>query len=134
MAFQRDDSNGHHDVNLTPLIDVSLVLVVILLLTSPLALESSILVRSNAASGKKAAKDTKMDYVELRIVSRDVVEVNRKAVDRMTLKQTLAPLVEGSTSGRVILTCAGDVPHGVFVDVLDQIKQSGAADIAVTGN
>lgn len=134
MAFQHDGSEGHNEVNLTPLIDVSLVLVVILLLASPLALESSILVRNNQASGRRANKDTKIDYVELRIVSRDVVEVNRKPVERMDLEKTLRPLLEASSSGRVVLTCAGDVPHGVFVDVLDQTKQSGAADIAVTGN
>jgi len=134
MAFQREGSEGNHEVNLTPLIDVSLVLVVILLLASPLALESSILVRNNAAHGRRANQDTKIDYVELRIVSRDVVEVNRKPVDRMELQKTLRPLLEASSSGRVVLSCAGDVPHGVFVDVLDQAKQSGAADIAVTGN
>lgn len=133
MAFQREGSEGHHEVNLTPLIDVSLVLVVILLLASPLALESSILVR-DTSSGKKASKNTKMDYVELNIVSRDVVEVNRKAVEVDNLEETLRPLLAQSSSGRVVVTCAGQVPHGVFVDVLDQAKQSGASTIGVTGN
>jgi biopolymer transport protein ExbD len=47
-----NDSN--HDVNMTPLIDVSLVLVVMLLLATPLAFESSIDVKNAAQAARKA--------------------------------------------------------------------------------
>ena len=47
MAFTPwQNKTREHEVNLTPLIDVSLVLVVMLLLATPLAFESSIKVRA----------------------------------------------------------------------------------------
>ena len=56
--FQKkfEEDEAFRDVNLTPLIDVALVLVVILLLATPLAFESSILVRNTATRGNQAEK------------------------------------------------------------------------------
>jgi biopolymer transport protein ExbD len=49
----RKGESGSYEPNMTPLIDVSLVLVVILMVATPLALQSSIGV-SRAANGAKA--------------------------------------------------------------------------------
>lgn len=122
-----------NEINMTPLIDVSLVLVVMLLLTTPLAFESSITIRKSEASAKTAKKTEKIERVELRIVSDTNVQVNRTLVAREDLIPTLRPLLEKSKDRQVIITCADDVSHKVFVDVLDQAKLCGASDIAVTG-
>jgi biopolymer transport protein ExbD len=127
------DGKGMNDINMTPLIDVSLVLVVMLLLTTPLAFESSITVRKSEASAKAAKKVEKIERVELRIVSDTDVQVNRTLVTREELAATLRPLLENSETRQVVVDCADDVSHGVFVDVLDQAKLCGAKDIAVTG-
>ncbi len=53
---------------MTPLIDVSLVLVVILLLATPLAFESSIAIKQAAISGKQANEESKKERVEIDIL------------------------------------------------------------------
>lgn len=126
-------TKGLHEINMTPLIDVSLVLVVMLLLLTPLAFESSIAVRKAAASAKRSEKREKEERVELKIVSEDEVMVNRKIVLRSDLGTTLRPLLADKVQRRVVIDCADDVSHGVFVDVLDQAKLCGAGDIAVLG-
>jgi biopolymer transport protein ExbD len=56
MAIRRSHAPpGIHDPNLTPLIDVSLVLVVILLVATPFALQSGIGVARAPQSGKTGA-------------------------------------------------------------------------------
>lgn len=122
-----------HDINMTPLIDVSLVLVVMLLLLTPLAFESSIAVRKAVASSKKSAKREKQERVELRVVSEDSVLVNRTLVARAELSDMLRPLLEDKIQRRVIVECYDHVSHGTFVDVLDQAKLCGAGEIAVLG-
>ena len=122
-----------HEVNMVPLVDVSLVLVVILMLATPLALESSIAVRKSQASARQAEVKMKAERIELNIVSEDNVLVNRILVRRNKLGMTLRPLLEKSDLRQVVVVCADDVPHGAFVDVLDQAKMCGAVDIAVTG-
>lgn len=133
--FQKklDEEGAFRDVNLTPLIDVALVLVVILLLATPLAFESSILVRNTSTRGKQAEKKTKDEHVELRILDDDVVRVNRTPVARSELSAALRPLLDDTGSRRVVVACDNEVSHGAFVNVLDQAKVSGAAEIAVMG-
>jgi biopolymer transport protein ExbD len=122
-----------HEINVTPIIDVSLTLVVILLLLTPLVFESSIAVRKAMASARAAAKDEKQERVELGIVSEDSVTVNRRLVARADLSGVLAPLLEEKAEKRVVIECADRVSHGAFVNVLDQAKLCGASEIAVQG-
>ena len=117
---------------MTPLIDVSLVLVVMLMLATPLAFESSITVRKTTKSAKAAEKESKSERVELYVVSEDSVRVNRTIVAREQLLIFLTPLVHGSSHRLVIIKCNSEISHGAFVDVLDQTKMSGAMKIAVT--
>ena len=120
------------EVNLTPLIDVSLVLVVMLLLATPLALESSFGLRETAAVARAGVPDNPVERVELAILSENDVRVNREEVHVAELDATLRPLLAGETPPSVVVTCAGLVTHGTFVRVLDTAKLCGAHDIAVT--
>jgi biopolymer transport protein ExbD len=125
-------TEGLHEINMTPLIDVSLVLVVMLLLLTPLAFESSIAVRKAAASAKQSAKKEREERVEVKIISEEVM-VNRKTVLRKELSLTLRPLLANKVQRRVVIDCSDNVSHGAFVNVLDQAKLCGAGDIAVLG-
>lgn len=122
-----------HEVNLTPLIDVSLTLVVILLLLSPLAFESSIAIRKAMASARAAARERQEERIEIEVVSEDSVLVNRRPVARAEVKEALAPLLANKVERRVVIECGDLVSHGAFVNVLDQTKLCGAAEIAVLG-
>ena len=122
------------DVNLTPLIDVCLVLVVILLVATPMTLESAIAVRNTAAAGAKSEVKSKDERIELRIMDESTVSLNGRPVNRGTVASRLRPLLDASSTRRVVVSCEPGVTHGTFVSVLDQAKLSGAADIAVLGN
>ncbi|MGD8415126.1 MAG: biopolymer transporter ExbD [Candidatus Latescibacterota bacterium] len=136
MFFQKKlnkEGSGNHEINMTPLIDVSLVLVVMLLLATPLALESSIAVRNAHKSSRKAKKEKLEERIELNVVSEDSVRVNRNLVARRKLHLALRPLLEQNESRVVLVQCGENVSHGAFVDVLDQAKVCGASEIAVSG-
>ena len=121
----------NHEVNMVPLIDVSLVLVVMLLLATPLAFESRIDVASASRTAKQAQEVEKSERIEIAVVSEDSVRVNRRLVARASLGEVLTPLMEASADRSVVVACAPGVTHGAFVDVLDRAKTSGASDIAV---
>lgn len=134
--FQKKLQGGRDDggnVNLTPLIDVSLVLVVMLMLATPLAFESSIGVRRSEAKARTAPDPEEVEFVELKVVSEDSVRVNREVVARWRLRAMLQPLLDESARRTVVVSCADGVSHGAFVDVLDVAKLSGAGEIAVMG-
>jgi len=136
VFHKTQNGSAHGDegqVNLTPLIDVSLVLVVILMLATPLAFESSIAVRRSESQAQRAPKKEKVEYVEISVVSEDSVRVNRQTVSHAQLIDTLRPMLDESVRRQVMVTCQAGVSHGAFVDVLDLAKLSGAGDIAVVG-
>jgi len=128
---QTGTHGAQHDINVTPLIDVSLVLVVMLLLTTPLAFESSINVRNAARTAKHAQQRERDARVEIVLVSDSTVVVNRTTIMRSDLSGTLRPLIESAEDHGVVISCRNGVTHGAFVDVLDQAKQCGAGEIAV---
>ena len=132
--FQKSEKTSSEvNINMTPLIDVSLVLVVILLLAAPLAFEASIGVNQAQAMAKQAKQEEKREFIELTVVSDDSMRVNRLLVSRENLPMTLKTLIENSTERQVLLSCADPVLHGTFVDVLDVAKCAGASEIAVVG-
>jgi biopolymer transport protein TolR len=124
---------GIHDVNMTPLIDVSLVLVVILMITTPMAFQSGIQIRNAATSGRAAVERVRTERIEITIVSPDSILVNRNMIQRSALAGLLRPLLAMSATKTVVVRCNDNVPHGSFVSVLDEAKGCGAAQIAVIG-
>ncbi len=139
MASNGDTQNGKRgpagidEVNLTPLIDVSLVLVVILMVAMPMVFQSSIAVRKAALAGQAAADPVRTERVEIAIVSEDSLRVNRTMFGRDQLRGALFALLAGSATGTVVVECAGSVSHGTFVHVLDDAKACGATQISVLG-
>ena len=123
---------GIHEPNMVPLIDVSLVLVVILLVATPMALQSGIAVSRAASSGRKAPP-ARTERVEVSIFGADSIVVNRTLVPRPALGARLKSLLDASATREVVVRCGDGVAHGDFVAVLDEAKAQGAASIAVVG-
>ncbi len=134
--MKRDHKPGESlsEVNLTPLIDVSLVLVVILLLTTPLAFESSLGLRGAQADAAAAATEEAGGYVEIEIRGEDEVRVGDAVVRPGDLETLLPSLITASRTGEVVVRCADGVSHGAFVGVLDAAVLCGAAGVAVMEN
>jgi biopolymer transport protein ExbD len=124
---------GIYEPNMTPLIDVSLVLVVILLVATPMALQSSIAVQKAAAAARSAAEQARVERVEITVVSPDTLVVNRDRIGRHDLRSVVAPLLQQSATRQVAVRCQEGVTHGSFVGVLDEVKECGALQIAVQG-
>ncbi|TMQ63366.1 MAG: biopolymer transporter ExbD [Candidatus Eisenbacteria bacterium] len=137
MASKRRPSRGSDAIvepNMTPLIDVSLVLVVILMVATPLAFQSSIAINTASRAGKQAAEMARTERIELFVHADGTIGVNRLVVPREALGVTLKPLIEQSATRMVVVRCDDEVPHGAFVGVLDEAKSVGAARIAVVGS
>lgn len=126
------NGGGMHEVNVVPLIDVSLVLVVILMLLTPLASESNIAVHRTHAADPAETPPEPAEPVLITIPDEADVILNRARIARAELSAALEPLLVGLEPPPVIVSCDDGVSHGAFVNVLDQAKLCGAKEIAVT--
>jgi biopolymer transport protein ExbD len=118
-------------INMTPLIDVSLVLVIILLLLTPLAFETNFMIKRSAQAATAPAALESSPPISLVIASEDSVRVEERVVSRSELAAILRALIGDEGRRQVIVACAGEVSHGAFVNVIDQARLSGAAEIAI---
>ena len=126
-----ENGKGIYEPNMTPLIDVALVLVIILMVATPMALQSSIALQRQAASGQPVQAPPPAARLLIDVEAEDRILVNGEPVAREALRATLAPRIGGETP--VIVRCAPEVTHGTFVYVLDEAKQGGAQSIAIVG-
>lgn len=134
MLLDQNETKGPglFQVNMTPLIDVSLVLVVTLLLMTPLALESGIWVRNQQASTPIEQVEVETQRVNLTILSENMVQVNQRIMQRDHLPLVLGAMLRQPEFDGINLDCADEVSHSAFVDVLDKAKLSGASTIALS--
>src|SRR5690349_22833719 len=93
---RRPNDPGIHEPNLTPLIDVSLVLVVILMVATPMAFQSGIAVQTAGAAGRAAAVQAHDDRIEITVLASGRVRVNRAEIALDQLETTLRPLLATS--------------------------------------
>jgi len=117
-------------INVTPLVDVCLVLVIIFMAVAPMAVTLGIKVletrRSNAEG--KASVD---ENVNILITLDGAIAVNGTKTDGMTFRPVLASALKSSKDKMVIVTADAKNKVGLIVEVLDASKQAGALKLAV---
>ena len=123
--------DGIFEPNMTPLIDVSLVLVVILMVATPLAFQSAIAVRTASSAGRASAVKADADRIEVGVANDGAITVDGTAIPRESVETAIAARLGGSKSRMVVVHVAPDAPHGYMVGVLDDARSAGAAEIAL---
>ncbi|MFA5976098.1 MAG: biopolymer transporter ExbD [Elusimicrobiota bacterium] len=128
---QEDDPLS--DVNVIPLADLSLVLLIVLMVLSPMIMQSMIKVQASKATATRVlAKQPLEPPMILAINSDGTVVLNAvKTTTDLDLAARLAQEIGGRQDKTVLLTADPGVIHGRFVQILDLVKQQGAEKIAL---
>jgi biopolymer transport protein TolR len=114
------------DINMTPLIDVMLVLLVIFIITAPL-LVSSVQVDLPKATGASASKAPQ--FVELTIDRSGAVLVDDAAQTPETLARLFEKAARANADAEVRLRADTTVPYGRVVEVMGQAQKAGLSRI-----
>jgi biopolymer transport protein ExbD len=117
-------------INVTPLVDVCLVLVIIFMAVAPFAMTVGIKVlesRAKAAEGKAAVEDN----VNVKLSSGGKVTVNGAEVTMDLLGTQIVAALSKSKDKMVIISADDDNRVGQVVEILDTARQSGALKLAI---
>ena len=133
MAMKLDSKKPIVTINMTPLVDVSLVLVVIFMATAPMFLQSGIIV----TSGEKKAAATQpqaapKDNIVIKLEGAEI-KLNQQVVTLAELPALLRTMLSTSEQRRVIVNPDREVLHGAVVKVMDIAKQAGADNLVILG-
>jgi biopolymer transport protein ExbD len=123
-----DDFGETHEINVTPFIDVILVLLIIFMVAAPLStVDLPVdLPSSTAAPQKKPDKPT---YVTIK--SDLAVAIGETPVKRVDLVRTLDAAGDGNKDRRIFLRADRAVPYGDMMDVLELLRTGGYLKVAL---
>lgn len=107
------------EINVTPFVDVMLVLLVIFMVTAPL-MQQGVDVNLPRAKGKELPTDERISLV----IKRDrTIYMNDTPVSMPQMKQKLEAI--SKLNPNVFLKADKDVPYGLVVEVMGEIKEAG---------
>ncbi len=110
------------EINVTPFVDVMLVLLIIFMVTAPMMVQGVDVDLPKATS--KALKGSE-DRLIISIDNDLQVFINEQVVSVEFLTQKLGAILENLESKNVYLRADKNVPYGVVVNVISKIKKAG---------
>jgi biopolymer transport protein TolR len=130
MAFT--DSNGRTrsslaDINITPLVDVVLVLLIIFMLTAPI-LQSGIDV---AVPKTKTVKEITEERLVISIDRQQRVFFGNDPVNINEIGDKLRRKIRDPQNQSIFVRADENVPFGAFATVMDAVKQAGITNVSI---
>jgi biopolymer transport protein ExbD len=130
MAMQLGGSGGiKSDINVTPLVDVMLVLLIIMMIIAPL-LQKGVDVRLPIAVNS-ASKPETQDQTVLGIKADKTVWLNGVEVRKEEMRQRLDSILETKKEKLILIKADEDAPYSAIMDAMDQLRMSGIEDVGL---
>jgi biopolymer transport protein TolR len=117
------------DINVTPLVDVMLVLLIIMMLVAPM-LEQGVSVKLPKAVNSTEKPQSENQTI-VAIAANKAMYVNAKPVPEAELGTRVNELLESKTEKIVIIRADEDVEYGAVMAAMDQLRQAGIEDIGL---
>jgi len=123
-----DDEGIITDINVTPLVDIILVLLIIFMLTANLIANPSIEVELPEASTGEA---TEPSTLALMLTKGGELYLNGVLTEEGALRGYLDGLVREDPKVQAIIAADKEVPHGEVIHLIDLVRQEGIQKFAI---
>jgi len=132
MAFKHDTSDELStlaEINVTPLVDVMLVLLIIFMITAPM-LTQGLTVELPGAEGRNFETEA-TDPSTVSITSAGAVYIDGIALGSEDLETTLGSALRGKRIQKALLEADQSVPYGQVVRVVDIMNRAGVEQLGM---
>ena len=125
-----DDLSENHEINVTPFIDVMLVLLIIFMVAAPLA-TVDINVDLPASTATPVPRPDQPLYLTLK--EDKTIAIGNDTVQRETLGSFIDQQTKGDKETRVFLRADRAVDYGALMDLMNTLRSNGYLKIALVG-
>jgi biopolymer transport protein ExbD len=123
-----DDDDGLNEINVTPLVDVMLVLLVIFLVASVYIVKDAIEVElPKAASGSEVVETT----LSIVIDKKGALYLNGEPSDESRIARACQSTARKSPNAQAIIAADDNVRHGAVIRVIDVVRTNGLERFAL---
>jgi biopolymer transport protein TolR len=116
------------DINVTPLVDVMLVLLIIFMVTAPMMIHG---VKVNLPITESKSIKSKEDPLILSITKKRLIFIEDYNVTFNALKGKLKKIVANRAEKEILLQADKDVPYGFVMEVMSQVKEAGISKVGM---
>ena len=124
-----DEEEVLSDINITPLVDVMLVLLIIFMITAPMLQQGIEVALPKAEAPTLPNKAT--EPIILTINRDGLIYVKNQPIHPTKLVEVLTPMLRGRSDETVFLKGDRDVPYGRVIEVLDVLHEGGIVKIGM---
>jgi biopolymer transport protein TolR len=132
MAFQRqskDEFDHLADINVTPLVDVMLVLLIIFMVTAPMLHQGiSVALPKTATTNLRSTLE---DPIVLSISRDGLYYINETPVARGLLRERLRAILRGHREKAVLLKADRSLSYGTVIETLDLLNRMGIESLGM---
>ncbi len=130
MAFKSDSGDDIiAEINIVPMVDVILVVLIIFMVTAPMIMKPSININLPKAATGEATVPSKLNIT---LTADGKINLDGKIVDDTEVLNVATQEVKKNPDIQAIIAADKDVPHGRVVSVLDIVKGSGVKKFAIS--
>jgi len=122
MAFGGNNNSFMSDINVTPFVDVMLVLLIIFMVTAPMMIEGVNVSLPEATSEPLPAEQ---DPLIITIDKNNQLYINDYQVTLDFLREKLIKILDGRVGQEVYLKADKNISYGIVVRVMSEIKGAG---------
>lgn len=116
------------EINVVPLVDIVLVILIIFMVSAPIFIKPSINVNlPQAASGK----ESKPSNLTVTISADGKMDLNGEFVTKDQLSEKVASALSGNPEVHAVISADKTVPHGSVIEVLDTLQLKGVKKFAI---
>lgn len=116
------------DINVTPFVDVMLVLLIIFMVTAPMMLQG---VNVNLPEATNEALPSEREHLIISIDKDQQVYINDFKVTLDFLQEKLAKILENRTDREVFIRADKEIPYGIVVRVMSEVKGAGVEKLGM---
>ena len=124
----RKKNRSMSQINVTPFVDVMLVLLIVFMITAPLL---TVGVSVDLPKTKASQLSAKGDPIVISIKQNGELFIQERVIDTLQLLPRLEAISSGNKNLRIYVRGDKNVPYGIVLDTIAKIKSSGFKKVAL---